>query len=400
MINKLPEINRNASKIDLSNMNLKVFPPELFKCKNLKKLNLSNNQISNIPKEISEFARLENLDLSENKISVIYSKLFEIKNLKTLIINNNSIKRIPKQIANLKKLKKLSLAGNGIIELPKEISELSNLEQLNIANNLIIKFPYEVLELSSLTTLWISKNWFDYLPAKDIIANLKNLKKLYCYSAMLNNIDHLDVNYLSLTRKRGNSIFYLKSLADKIEAPFEKVGINNKYGGVNNLNVNDASMKSSYIDDNLNFKKHKIFISYSHFDKGWLKKIDPYLKGMQLEGLELDYWSDTRLKTGQKWKEEIIKALNEAHTAILLISQDFLASDFIQNNELPLILENAKEGGVKILPIILTYCRFTKIKILKDFQALNDPNTPLNTMKEHEIQEALLKLTYEIEESI
>ena len=54
--------------------------------------------------------------------------------------------------------------------------------------------------------------------------------------------------------------------------------------------------------------------------------------------------------SGEKWKQKIEKALNDASIAILLISADFIASDFIINNELQPLLKNAEEKGTVILP--------------------------------------------------
>lgn len=192
----------------------------------------------------------------------------------------------------------------------------------------------------------------------------------------------------------------MKALTIKPNSPSETETNRNKpifqiHKIVNNLDTNNYNKVY-----NQQLNKNNIFISYSHKDKEWLDTLNPYIKGMQIEGLKLDYWDDRKIKTGQNWKEEISKALDNASIAILLISQDFLASDFIQNNELPVILENAKKKGIRVLPVILSPCRFLKTSILKDFQSLNKPEIPLNTMEKHEVQAALLRLTYDIEESI
>lgn len=80
-----------------------------------------------------------------------------------------------------------------------------------------------------------------------------------------------------------------------------------------------------------------------------------------------------------------------AAIAILLISADFLASDFITENELPPLLNNAKEKGTQILPVILKVLRFEREKSLSLFQALNTPHNPISNMTEHE-QEVLWNL--------
>ncbi len=127
----------------------------------------------------------------------------------------------------------------------------------------------------------------------------------------------------------------------------------------------------------------KIFISYSHNDRVFLDRLMVHLKPLQKLGL-IDPWEDARLVAGDEWKQEIEKALTEARVAILLISADFLASDFIIENELPPLLKSAKEQGVRIIPLILKPCRFLRDKNLGVFQAVNSPEEPMSLVGESE----------------
>ncbi len=130
-------------------------------------------------------------------------------------------------------------------------------------------------------------------------------------------------------------------------------------------------------------KGNHIFISYSHRDKEYLDRLMVHLKPLERKGL-IDTWVDTRLLAGDKWKTEIEKALNNARIAILLISADFLASDFIVDNELPPLLQAAEDKGTLILPVILKPCRFTREKTISQFQAINPPDDPLSLSEENE----------------
>ena len=67
---------------------------------------------------------------------------------------------------------------------------------------------------------------------------------------------------------------------------------------------------------------------------------------------------------GPDWRDEIVKALAAARVAILLASADFLASDFIVNDELPPLLHRASRGGVLVLPVIVGPCRWSEHKEL------------------------------------
>ena len=122
----------------------------------------------------------------------------------------------------------------------------------------------------------------------------------------------------------------------------------------------------------------KIFISYAHEDEKYLKRLLTHFEVLEHEGIKLDAWSDKRLVAGVRWYDEIERAMQECQVAILLVSTDFLASKFIREVELPTILEAAKLRGVTVLSIIVSPCRFSQTEFLKDYQAINSPETPLS----------------------
>jgi hypothetical protein len=143
----------------------------------------------------------------------------------------------------------------------------------------------------------------------------------------------------------------------------------------------------------------KAFISYSHKDKAYLERLKVHLKPLIKSGV-IDLWVDTKIKTGDKWREEIEKALKEANIAILMVSADFMASDFIVDDELPPLLSKAEVRGTKILPVIVSPCRFSRDPELSRFQAANSPDTPLSSMTEDEREKIYDQLAQDIEISI
>jgi len=80
----------------------------------------------------------------------------------------------------------------------------------------------------------------------------------------------------------------------------------------------------------------RVFISYSHHDVKWLERLRVHLKPL-IRKQVVDLWDDTRISPGMDWRREIDTALSAASVAVLLISADFLASDFIVDNELPVL---------------------------------------------------------------
>lgn len=125
-------------------------------------------------------------------------------------------------------------------------------------------------------------------------------------------------------------------------------------------------------------ERSQVFISYSHKDHKWLERIQVHLRPLEREN-RIERWDDTRIQPGSQWRIEIKRALERARVAVLLVSADFLASDFIQDDELPPLLTAAQEGGAVVLPIIVSPSLFERSR-LAAFQAVNPPSSPLIQM--------------------
>jgi hypothetical protein len=157
----------------------------------------------------------------------------------------------------------------------------------------------------------------------------------------------------------------------------------------------------------------QIFICYAHKDnnsqdpsKQWLNRLREQLAPLELEE-QAEIWSDQSIESGETWHERIQEALQKVKTAVLLVSPAFLESKYIRNSELPVLLKNAKEKGVVILPIILRPClwketrfKYPDSKIGPEALSLSDiqvPTTaPLNSLSEHEQDQVLYKIAQRI----
>jgi ubiquinone/menaquinone biosynthesis C-methylase UbiE len=122
----------------------------------------------------------------------------------------------------------------------------------------------------------------------------------------------------------------------------------------------------------------QIFVSYSHKDKPWLERLQVHLRPLERFGLL--QWDDTRIRPGDRWLDEIQSAIAKAKVVILLVSADFLASDFIARKELPELLKKAEKQGATILPVIIGACLFDETKSISAFQAVNSPISPLEAL--------------------
>jgi hypothetical protein len=141
----------------------------------------------------------------------------------------------------------------------------------------------------------------------------------------------------------------------------------------------------------------RVFISYSHKDKPILERLQVFLKPLQREGI-IDAWDDTRINAGDDWREEISKALADSDVAILLVSADFLASEFIVNDELPALLAKAESEGTTILSVIVGHSRFRQTKSISRFQAINEPSKPLRDLSPTQRDKVYVNLSNRLEE--
>jgi hypothetical protein len=122
----------------------------------------------------------------------------------------------------------------------------------------------------------------------------------------------------------------------------------------------------------------QVFVSYSHSNKRWLERLQVHLKPLVRAG-GIDLWDDTHIGVGTDWKADIKKSLATAQVAIVLVSAEFLASDFIHDVELPVLLEGARRRGTRILPVILSHCLYAESELGR-FQAINAPDQPLEQL--------------------
>ncbi|MGE5053318.1 MAG: COR domain-containing protein [Acidobacteriota bacterium] len=119
----------------------------------------------------------------------------------------------------------------------------------------------------------------------------------------------------------------------------------------------------------------QIFISYSHKDDELRSELDAHLKLFQRSGL-VSAWHDRRITPGDEWKGEIDRKLESANLVLLLISADFLASDYCYDIEMKRALERQEARNCKVLPVIVRDCHwqiapFAKLQALpKDGRAV------------------------------
>jgi hypothetical protein len=140
--------------------------------------------------------------------------------------------------------------------------------------------------------------------------------------------------------------------------------------------------------------RNQVFISYSHQDQQWLTELQKHLKPM-IRNHKLAVWNDTNIQPGAEWRKEIEEALAAAKVAVLMVSPNFLASDFINDNELPPLLNTAQAKGLTIIWIPLSFSSYRETEIEK-YQAAHPPNQPIDSLSSAEQNRAWVDICKQI----
>ncbi|MFK8184256.1 MAG: TIR domain-containing protein [Phormidesmis sp.] len=129
----------------------------------------------------------------------------------------------------------------------------------------------------------------------------------------------------------------------------------------NTFNLSDSSIAnitgSGYIqyqpDLSSNVGKGiQLFLSYAHEDESWKNELEKHLKLLQRQNI-ISVWHDRVITAGSNWSDEISEHLEAAQVILLLISADFIASDYCYEIEMKTAMERHSSGKARVIPIIL-----------------------------------------------
>jgi hypothetical protein len=141
-------------------------------------------------------------------------------------------------------------------------------------------------------------------------------------------------------------------------------------------------------------QRKQVFFSYSRKDKKWLELFQTTLKPL-IRANQFSVWDDTRIKAGDIWRDEIKRALASAKVAVLLVTTNFISSDFIAENELPPLLEAAQNEGLRVLLVIVGPSLFEETELGR-YQAVNDPSRPLAGISAASREKEMVRICKEI----
>lgn len=110
----------------------------------------------------------------------------------------------------------------------------------------------------------------------------------------------------------------------------------------------------------------RIFISYAHEDEDFKKELRKMVAPLEKSG-QWKVWDDRWLLPGDDWNKEILRHLEEAHVAVLLLTPAFFASDYIYDEEMRRAVERHRRGEMLLIGVMVSDCMFEETP-LRDIQ--------------------------------
>ena len=147
-----------------------------------------------------------------------------------------------------------------------------------------------------------------------------------------------------------------------------------------------------------------VFISYSRADESWLDRLLIFLKPLAWGSPHTSggrVWADRWISVGDEWQRDIQRGLERARVAILLVSMDFCASDFIRERELPELLDAARRGECMLfcIPVSSSMVDLTHPE-LHAFQWPRPPDRPLDRLHGGDLEATLASVVRALHEVV
>jgi Fe2+ or Zn2+ uptake regulation protein len=120
-----------------------------------------------------------------------------------------------------------------------------------------------------------------------------------------------------------------------------------------------------------------IFFAYSREDQVLRHRLDKHLSGLRRKDY-IKTWYDGRIEPGKEWKMEIDTNLSKSDIILLLISADFIDSDYCYNIEMKKAIIRHEKGDAVVIPIILNHCDWDDLPFSK-IQGLPQSGNPITS---------------------
>lgn len=391
---ELPDWLARLSDLRILNVNhcaLRIVPAWIERLGRLETLWLMGNHLRDLPSELAHMAALSTIDLDANAFTDFPAALLASPHLTTLYISSNHLTRLPDAIDRLAQLIHLTLFNNQCTALPETLGNLGALRYLDVDDNALQSLPASLAKLQALQLLEAKNNRLSTLPKG--IAQCRGLTRIDLAHNQLQSLPP-QLSTLPLTELwlqgnpglglsaalLGEYVTYSKRNNDTIREPQGILATYFALQGAVELDASTTLNRLSNPATRQDLWRPRVFISYSSANIRAFNHLKRLLKPMcNAHGL-LDTWNDRCIAPGQEWDRQIHEQLECADVILMLVSTDFLATDYITDIEVKCALARADAGECKLVSVILEDCGFEKFALAK-YQALPDKAKPIFDFK-------------------
>ncbi len=260
------------------------------------------------------------------------------------------------------------------------------------AGDLVLRYRYEFLPKGMINRLmvrlhrfvprpelgWLTGVLFERdgtkvlveIPAKggEIVLRAKGLERKELLSVIAADLDALNETFKGLPEKVSKLVpcncgvciqqtepkfFEHKDLLRRKKVGKTTIECPASFDNVNVLKLLDGIQVTEMPDWSIEQTMKKIFISYSKKDIDYKDSLINHLTGLRGK---IVTWNDRDILPGEEWDKSIKEELRKADIVLYLVSADSMATDYIQQVELPMILQHCDAGECKLVPIIVRAC--------------------------------------------
>jgi hypothetical protein len=230
-----------------------------------------------------------------------------------LYVTSNQLTALPESLGQLTQLQKLDVSGNQLTALPETLKRLDRLQVLYLHDNPRLGLPPEVLGPALHEIIFKEAQ-----PAKPA-----SILEYYFRSRASRPLNEAKT---SLVQRLVHSTFDpVEEPAARPREPVREVG---------------TALKEAM----------RVVFSYAHEDEELCDQLETHLKLLQCQGV-ISTWHNREIKPGDEWKGVIDENFQRADLILLLVSADFVASDYCYEIEMKTALERYEKGEAKVVPM-------------------------------------------------
>lgn len=167
-----------------------------------------------------------------------------------------------------------------------------------------------------------------------------------------------------------------EALGQEIKSSYDAINVSKKL--VEDLLPKSLNAVDALVRKELTGSK-TVFISYSRQDLDWITRLRTLLRPAERQGL-LSTWVDADIEYGKKWEPQLLSRINSSHSALLLVTDNYINSEYVREVELPAFKDKLKDANsnFSLFWSLLEPCNWKSVEILNDIQAIGDVKTAIS----------------------